>query len=369
MFDSLLQASALPNWHPALVHLPIVCLPLAAAFDALGLINRRATTWTSPAATTIYGLAGLGAALAVWSGRQAADTLVGIPAKAQPLIGVHSDWAHYALYATAVLAVLRIAIQWKEGGKDHLGIRALHLLFAVGAVLVMIRVADLGGRLVYGHGLGVAPPPVEEPVPDDDPAQEEPPAASMSALDRLREAADGGLEWLPRRGDHDALQTVLTPAPGTSPAITLVPGDDPQAKGLQLAVDGNGTFFLPGTFGDVQIDIGLDLSDFEGTVRLIHHAQGETQGDLTISHQGEAVLNDERDGKQKVLDRQSFEVPTTPFVLAVSSSGKHLKGLLDGRMIAHGHIAPGPDGACGIGIDGKGTLHIQSMKIQPLEAH
>ena len=367
MFDSLLQASSLPNSHPALVHLPIVCLPLAAGFDLLALLHRRAS-WASPAATAVYGLAGLGAALAVWSGRHAADTLVGVPAEVQPLIGAHSDWAHYVLYGTILLAVLRFVMQLQDSLRDRVSVRGLHLLLAVGTILLMVRTADLGGRLVYGHGVGVTLPPVEEPAAEPLPAAEDP-SDSSSALDRLREATDGGVEWSPRQGDLDALETVLTPAEGSSPSVTVVPSQSPQADGLQLAVDGEGTLFLPGTFGDIQMDVGLDLTEFEGTVRLIHHAQGDARGELSISSQGEAVLVDERDGNQKTLDRQPVDLPAEPFVLAVSSSGKHLKGLIDGRMVAHGHIAPGPAGACGLGFEGRGTVRLRHLKIQPLAAH
>ena len=92
MLDSLIEATALPNLHPAVVHFPIACLPLAIGFDLAGLVAVK-QRWLTPAATTLYLLGAAGAWLAVWAGKQAADSVVGVPPSAQLPMSTHSDWA------------------------------------------------------------------------------------------------------------------------------------------------------------------------------------------------------------------------------------------------------------------------------------
>lgn len=367
MLDYLIDATTLPNLHPAVVHFPIAFLPLALAFDGVGLFLRR-QRWLAQAATTLYGVGALSAWLAIWAGERAADSLVGVPAAVQPRIGEHSDWAHYAWYALIAVAAVRLAIELRLGLKDHRGARLGALLLGVVALGLLGKAADLGGGLVYEHGLAVKQTEPVADMPVVELGDGTPPLASDSALDRLVIAENGSLAWRPEPEDREALGAVLTAAPGSDLGSVRV--QESNGDGLRLTVDRPVTLLLPGTFDDVQVEAEIELLDFEGSVGLVHHYRDAAdRGGFAISTQGEAVLDDLRQGDRAVLDQQQFEAPTGPVVLAVSASGKHLKGLVDGKTVTHGHIAPGPEGSCGLVLSGAGTLRLLRMTVQPLEPH
>lgn len=369
MLESLLQASALPNMHPAVVHFPIALFPLALAFDIAGLLL-RGQRWLSPAATAIHGVAAAGAWVAVWAGEKAADGLVGVPATLQPRIGEHSDWAHYALYAMLAIAGLRLVVQLRPQLTDHRGARLVLVLLGLATLGILTKASDLGGALVYEHGLAVKRPVVEpavvtSPSPAETAAEEE----TASAQDRLLEAEDGTLIWRPAAGDRNALGEVLKPfSRSGGDAVRWVEGNS--REGLTLEVSGPAVLLLPGTFSDVQVDLTLELLGFEGTVGLVHHlARSGDGGFLAVSSGGPANLSDLRSGQRKVLDEKTVALPAETFTLSVSSAGRHLKGFLDGKMVLHGHIAPGPAGACGLQFEGQGKLRIHEAKVIPLENH
>lgn len=369
MLDYLIDATALPNLHPAVVHFPIACLPLALAFDSVALVLRR-QRWLAPAATTLYLVGALSAWLALWAGEQAADGLVGVPAVAQPRIGEHSDWAHYALYSMIAVAAIRLFIQLRPGLSDHRGARFGILALGFVALGLLGKTADLGGSLVYEHGLAVkpaapAPGPIE--VPDEAEADRGS-STEARAEDRLIRNADGSLVWRPEPQDNEALGAVLTAAPGSE--LVAVRVEEPDIAGLRFTAEHPVTLLLPGTFGDVQVEVELELLGFEGSISLVHHyREVADRGAFSISTEGDAMLDDFRQGNRTLLDQQEFELPSGPMVVAVSASGKHLKGLVDGKTVTHGHIAPGPDGSCGIRLEGTGTLRLFRMTVQPLEPH
>lgn len=368
MLDYLIDATALPNLHPAVVHFPIACLPLALAFDGVGLFLGR-QRWLAQAATALYAVGALAAWLAIWAGERAADGLVGVPAAVQPRIGEHSDWAHYAWYALIAVAAVRLVIQLQPRLSDHRGARIGALVLGLLALGVLAKTSDLGGALVFEHGLAVKlAEPVASEMTAGNVSDGAPPPTDESARDRLVTAEDGSLIWLPAPEDSEALGTVLIAAPGSSIGSVSVRG--PNGDGLRLTVDRPVTLLLPGTFGDVQVEAEIELLDFEGSIGLVHHYREATdRGAFAISTEGQAILDDFREGDRTLLDQQEFEAPNGPFALAVSASGRHLKGLVDGKTVTHGHIAPGPEGSCGLQLEGTGTLRLLRMTVQPLEPH
>ena len=377
MIDAVLSWTALPNLHPALVHFPIALVPVAILADLLRLVLRR-EEWLDRAATGLYVAAALGSLAALWAGERAADGLIAVPAAVQPLIGRHSDWAHYAVYALGGLAVLRLTlIVWKPRSLG-VGLRLALLVPSLAAMGLLSYVADLGGALVFRHGVAVGeanpradrtePAEVEPATPPLDPPKGTP-AATESAASRLTRAADGSLSWRPLAGDAAALGEILTPAPGFSSEVVVWRQPAP-SRGLTLEINGETLLILPGTFSDVQVEATLDLAGFEGTVGVAHHVGGAGDGGFfTLSTDGKASLFDVREGARKKLNEKTTEIPEGSFTLAVSAAGKHLKGLLDGRTVTHGHIAPGPAGACGLLLDGKGSVRILGMTVTSLPGH
>lgn len=154
--DSILNNSALPDLHPALVHFPIAFFPLAVAFDLATLVGR--SRFLDRVAAVLYALAAVSAWVAVWAGEAAEHSLTGVPGFLRPEIETHGEWAHRFLFAAAAVALVRLALAWWRRGVervDLLAIRGLVAAAALGACLLLIGTADRGGSLVYRSGVAV----------------------------------------------------------------------------------------------------------------------------------------------------------------------------------------------------------------------
>lgn len=373
MNETLLGWTALPNLHPAVVHYPIAFALLALLFE-IGALVRSGPSWLERAATATWVAAGLGAGLAYWAGRRAADSLVVGP-RVQAEINTHADWALYTLWLLGALATLRLAFAvWRSRRPEAGGRRAAGALFALAGAVglgLVSQTADLGGRLVYRYAVAVAVPDAvgaggaaareraEQEVAGAIDGEEPDPA------ERLREGDDGTLTWRPAPGDAAALGTVLRPARGSSlDAVSAAPAAD---HGLALAVEGRSLLLLPGTFGDVQVTAELDLSGFEGTVGLAHHVRGAGDGGLfTVERPGGRYeLLTLEGGEPRSLDDEAGEVPAGSARYVVSAIGRHLRGLVGDEMVVHGHEPALPEGACGLLLDGRGTVRVLAMEVVP----
>ena len=366
--------TSLPNLHPAIVHFPIALVPLALCFDLGGLLFRKAE-WLERAATSVWVLAGLTGFAALETGESAADGLSGVPAAVEPLIGTHSDWGHWAFYGLAAFALVRLVVALRDRDRERVVLRWLLLLPAAALLALVAFTADLGGQLVYDHGVAVHKT-TDEPKTNgdlgkavDSPVSQETETDELvlDAAERLQTTADGTVIWRPGPGDKAAVGTVVTAVEGTT--LDAIRGAElgyGAQSGLRLEATGESWLALPGIFGDVRVEAELDLTEFEGEVGLFHHAQGtEAVGLVVQSKDGAQSLQDVR-GDTANLDSAQFELPEGTFTLAVSAAGKHLKGLVDGTTVTHGHVAPGPEGRVGLLLRGQGTVRVLRLSAQPL---
>lgn len=378
MSEWLLSMTELPNLHPAVVHLPLGLLPVAVLVDA-GSLLLRSQQWLRRSATLLYVLGALGSWLAVLAGEQAADSLTGVPARLQSVIATHSDWGHYAAYTFALVAASSIAVALWAQKSDRsrsarvLAARAVVLLAAVAGLGVLARAADMGGGLVYRQGLAVAvegEPDAEHDAhgtawrgEEGEPGQ--PPASRLTRTD------DGTLTWRPLATDGEALGTLLRAAEGSSlEAVTAEPAraqDGESGPGLALRIDGWAWLVLEPTFGDLQLDIDIERADFRGTLALLHHVtDSETFGFFASRSDGSTRLARFVDGEERILRRENLQAPPPRAVYAVSAAGTHLKGLIDGATVVHGHGPELAAGQVGLLLDGRGVVRIRSMIVTPL---
>lgn len=141
----------LHSWHPVLVHIPLVGLLLAVAFDLLAA-QSRSTRWRD-AATVLWWIGLLGATAAVTTGFLAYSRVE------------HSDLGHEEMVlhrnlALAAVAVLLITALWRWRRPYS---RSAALLGLVGA-LGLAGVGYLGGDLVFRHGIGISTEVLEQVV-------------------------------------------------------------------------------------------------------------------------------------------------------------------------------------------------------------
>ena len=170
MFESLLPQFAFPNFHPAVVHYPIALLTLAFILDVTCLVL-RSQTWLDRAATLLYVLGTLSACVAVISGQQAADLMVGAPGAAQTAMYDHEDLAKLTLVMFGIIASLRLIVSWRARRDKKVKTGALRIVAVVlafcGQFLILLT-ANRGGELVFSHGLGVDPSHTVEDTVDND---------------------------------------------------------------------------------------------------------------------------------------------------------------------------------------------------------
>lgn len=378
MSEWLLSMTELPNLHPAVVHLPLGLLPVAVLVDAGSLLLRN-QQWLRRSAILLYVLGALGAWLAVLAGEQAADSLVAVPARLQPVIATHSNWGHYAAYTFALVAAASLAVTFWAHKSQHSGsakvvaARAVVLLAALAGLGVLARAADIGGGLVYRQGLAVA---VEsEPGAGHDAhgttGMAEKGEPSQPPASRLTRTDDGTLAWHPLATDGEALGTLLRAAEGSSLEAVIAKSsraqDGESQEGLVLQVKGRALLVLEPTFGDLQLDVELERSEFRGTLALLHHVtDSETFGFFASQGDGSIRLARFVDGEERILRRENLQAPPPRAVYAVSAAGTHLRGLIDGATVVHGHGPELAAGQVGLLLDGRGVVRIRSMIVTPL---
>jgi uncharacterized membrane protein len=362
MPDSLLSITALPNLHPALVHFPIALAAVALLSDAIVFVRRR---WVSLDASGafLWALAAAGAGAAYLAGEQAAEEAGLLEGAAEVALGRHADAALATLIALSLLALFRVSLAWRDRGKDRVGrcaLRAFALAVALALQGLVAYTADLGGALVYKHGLAVSRPGAEAPVAAPQPSALGP-TVGTNAPEYL---ADGSLLWRPGTGDQAALGEVHEPV---GPADVRVARGAPGSEGISLACSGRALLVLPGSWEDARIEAKIDASAFQGSVTLGARVDGETSGGLLrLATDGGVALVAVRQGQEKLLDEVERRLPAGEVTVALSVSGRHWKGFVDGGRVVHGHASLTAPGRMALILDGTGTLRVVSVRIAPM---
>jgi len=140
--------------HPAIVHLPIVLTFLGTLFALISIITRR--LWLPLYTAIILVLAALGAQFAVITG-DAQDPLFSTLSQEQKqLVEEHSNWGEngrIALVAAAVLSLIALGLH--RFGASRRVVAVLTTLAGLVACFIVWRTAQLGGHLVFQHGIGL----------------------------------------------------------------------------------------------------------------------------------------------------------------------------------------------------------------------
>ena len=163
-----------PNAHALIVHLPIGLLVAAFAAELVALPRRRPET-VATVSTALYAAGWLTLAAAYLTGRAAAPEVY-TPGLAVPVVDRHWTWALWCLLYFGALTAGRLWVLGVPGRPARAGgtgetpagpavtRRAAHLAFGaagLAGLLLLAATAELGGRLVYQYGVGVAAPLVE----------------------------------------------------------------------------------------------------------------------------------------------------------------------------------------------------------------
>ena len=368
MIEFLTSLTALPNLHPALVHFPIALVFSAVAVEAASLLLKK-QVWLERTAALLCGLALVSAGAAFLAGRSAADTVRGIPAGAEAILAEHSDYALWTLVVLALATALRVTASAGDRNRSvsRFGVmRSIGVLaLLIGATLIACT-ADLGGSLVYKHGVAVATSGFEPnlELATRGPADERPVSGVGQELISME---DGSLVWRPDSVNPSPLGTILlAPENGTLEAIEISERSD-GLPGLQIEVSGFAVLNFSETFGDVAIEATVDLSGFQGTVGLGHHINSVENGVFfTVDSSRQASLTRRQVGSKNEFDSAPVTELSVPTTLSTSVAGSHLKGQVNGQVVVHGHGSSGDDGQVGILVDGRGYIGIERITVTPL---
>ncbi len=377
MPSTLEQLTSLPNLHPALVHFPIALAPVAVLFDLAALLQPSRRSEWARGASALWVLAALGAWAAWWAGGRAADSVVGLSARAQARVGEHSDWGLWTLWAFVAIAVARVVLgHLRPSGKT---LPALGAVLGLGACALVGTTADLGGGLVYQLGVAVERPEsggTATGVPktsSSNPSAADTATAGMvdDPANRLETREDGTVVWSPAPGDATALGSILQPVSGdVGEAVRVGESEGSGSKGLTLEVSGRTLLTLPGDFRDVEVAAVVDVEEFSGTFGLAHHVRDAARAGLLtvgVTDGTFTLLTLDAESDPKILDEATSLLPEGPLELAVTAAGRHLRGTLAGKLVVHGHEPALPRGGAGILVDGEGSIRLESLVVTPID--
>ncbi|MDX8126650.1 DUF2231 domain-containing protein [Methylomonas sp. OY6] len=148
-FNSVLPGIAtLQNIHPLLVHFPIALLTLFFTLDLIGSLAKR-TEWRQIAGAFLY-LGTVFAALTVAAGLVAAGSVAHGG-------DVHEIMEHHEHLGISVLSLAALLSAWRLLSKGLIAGPANTLFLLLAAILsaLLAFTADLGGLMVYKHGVSV----------------------------------------------------------------------------------------------------------------------------------------------------------------------------------------------------------------------
>ena len=140
--------------HPAIVHFPIVLIFLGTLVSVLAIFTRRGALPQFTAVILI--LAAASAQLAVSTGGDEADDVIQRMPDARPLVHDHAEWGERmrtVAVIAAIVAVVALTFYRMRGFRRILAL--VTALVAAAACFCAVETAQLGGAMVYHHGVGV----------------------------------------------------------------------------------------------------------------------------------------------------------------------------------------------------------------------
>ena len=147
-------AQEIMNIHPLFVHFPIALLLAATFFYFAGLLTRKENFFLIGKWLIILG--SVSAALAVWTGLRAEDT-VAHGGDTHQILMAHQYLGVAVLTLSATLSLWLIIIKSSLPAKGRVLFYSSLLILSV----LIVQQADLGGRMVFLHGVGVGRKSVE----------------------------------------------------------------------------------------------------------------------------------------------------------------------------------------------------------------
>lgn len=342
----------LPEWapslHPIIVHFPVALVVSAFVVDLASVLMRGRGMGL---AAWLYAAGALTLGAAFLSGRAGVDDVI-VPAYAESVLTDHENWALRTLIYVAILAVVRLGV-WRVRRLRSQVVSVILLLFGLGGVGLLAVTADLGGRLVYGLGIGVSetawnPDGIDEAIP---------------VSGDLKGDLSEGFAWSPGPGAAVTLsEQFVDYQTGLSGSVV----DAGQDSLLILRVDGGPVVGVTqAAFGSVQVQYELNLDHFDGVFMILYGAGSSDSYDFVSVETGRMKQGRLSGQQMQEFDDELIDLAGWSTISAVSDND-HFRGYVGGRLTVHGHGAPTPIGGVGFRLEGSGVALIRSMQVTPI---
>ncbi|MCB0262790.1 MAG: DUF2231 domain-containing protein [Calditrichia bacterium] len=348
-----------PNAHPLIVHFPIAILLLAVFFDVLSTVFRK-HSWLSNCASSLYSLGALGAIVAYFSGKQAAD-LANIPAIAHSTLSEHADYGFYTAWFFGLFGLFRLLGLWKQWFQ-HIAVHIASLIIALAGAFLLFQTAEHGAELVFRHGVGVKA--AEETRRSE---AEQKTAEKTLQKNGIVKSEDGSWEWYPGQGANTVLAHQFKWWLGNISTLNAKTASSQSGKEvLSLHPQNMRVLFTAGkSLQGIQVDVRVNLDDFSGNFMIVHHVQDLQNFDFIKLADGEIQLGRMVNGNEKIEDRDVVTIVGWIRIRSVGQGG-HFRGYVNEKLLTHGHAKDLPPGPVGLLIDGSGVILIDEMAVQSI---
>jgi uncharacterized membrane protein len=137
------------------VHLPIGLLVTAIVADLVAMLRRDPSAIVT-VSTGLYLVGTVTLVTAYLTGRSAAPEVY-TPGMAQSVVVRHWDWALWCVWYFGLVTTSRVGLRLATDMPRRIITVGLAVAGLIG-LIVLANTAELGARLVYEHGVGVAAP-------------------------------------------------------------------------------------------------------------------------------------------------------------------------------------------------------------------
>ena len=348
----------MPNVHPMIVHFPIALLITAFVVDGIALFFRRAT-FLVKTSTILYVLGALGTLAGVISGEFAIET-VEVTGQANSILHDHEETGEFAMKFFLVYGVLRVLLWWWLKFRMIVWI-PLAVIGGIGLV-PLFQASTLGGQLVYQQGVGIA-------MVDSMSARLKEMESEFVKMGGSSEYSgideDGGWQWWAGENAVSSFNATFQTIRGEVSADTI--RDSNGNVLLALTVVESPVMIASGIpVSDVEFLVDIDVSDYHGSVRLIHHMQDSLNYHFMEVSDKILRIGALSGGEEEIQDASSFQPVEGANVFKIVSSTTHFQGYVNAEMLVHGHgVAPQP-GITGFEFTGSGAVIVQQLKLSVL---